>query len=89
MNNISIEIPFDSTKERISAATKEVLSEIYRGYLGRPPTKDDASRFQQRINAGNMSINDQYFDGRKIGSLMITYILDIPRYISIRFNTAQ
>lgn len=86
MNDIAIQIPFDSTKERISAAMKELLSEIYRGYLGRPPTKDDASRFQQRINAGNMSINDQYFDGMKIGILMTTYTLDIPRCISIRFE---
>ena len=86
MNDISIQIPFDSTKERISAATKEVVSEIYRGYLGRQPTKDDTSRFQQRSNADNKSINDQYFDGRKIGSLTTIYTLDIPRCISIRFN---
>jgi hypothetical protein len=88
MNDISIEIPFDSTKERISAARKELVSEVYRGYLGRHPTKNDASRFQQRINADNKSINDQYFDGKKVGNLMTTYILDIPRYISIRFNQA-
>ena len=89
MNDISIQIPFDSTKERIATATKELVSEIYRGYLGRPLTKDDASRFQQRSNADNKSINDQYFDGRKIGSLRTTYTLDIPRCISIRFNQTQ
>ena len=86
MNDISIQIPFDSTKERISTATKEVVSEIYRGYLGRHPTKNEASRFRQRINADNESINDQYYDDKKIGSLRLTYILDMPRCISIRFN---
>jgi hypothetical protein len=89
MDDISIQIPFDSTIERIAAATKELVAEIYRGYLGRHPTKDEASRFQQRSNADNKSINDQYFDGRKIGSLMTTYTLDIPRCISIRFNQKQ
>jgi len=89
MDDILIEIPFDSTKERIAAATKELVAEIYRGYLGRPPTKDDASRFQRRINADNKSTNDQYCDGKKIGSLMTTYTLDIPRCISIRFNPTQ
>jgi hypothetical protein len=86
MNDISVKIPFDSTKERIIAATKELVHEIYRVYLGRKPTKNDAPRFQQKVNAGNMSINDQYFDGKKIGSLMTTYILDIPRCITLGFK---
>ena len=56
---------------------KELAVEIYRACLGRHPTKNDAPRFQQRTNADNNSINDQYFDGRKIGSFMTNYILDI------------
>src|ERR1700727_3466222 len=89
MTDISSKIPFDSTKERISAGMKELASEIYRGCLGRHATKNDAPRFQQRINTRNKSITDQYFDGRKIGSFMINYILDIPRSISIRFNPVR
>jgi hypothetical protein len=88
MNKISAKIPFDSTKERISAAMKELAFEIHRACLGRRPTKNDDPRFQQKANSDNKSIHDQYFDGKKIGSLMTTYILDMPRSISIRFNPA-
>jgi hypothetical protein len=89
MKEITITIPFASTNERISAAMKEIADEIYRGCLRRKPTKNDASRFQQRTNAGNTSIKDQYFDGRKIGSLTTTYILDIPRCMTLCFNPAR
>jgi len=89
MTDISAKIPFDSTKERISAATKELATEIYRSCLGRHPTKKDAPRFQQRINTDDKRINDQYFDGKKIGSFVTTYVLDIPRCISIRFSPAR
>jgi hypothetical protein len=89
MNDITVTIPFDSTKDRISAATKELVDEIYRGCLGRKPTIKDAPRFHQRTNAENTSINDQYFDGRKIGSLITTYILDIPRCITLGFKPVR
>jgi hypothetical protein len=89
MNNLSAQIPFDSTKEHISSATKELAFEIYRACLGRKPTKNDAPRFQQKINTDDKSINDQYFDGKKIGSFVTKYVLDIPRSISIRFNAVR
>jgi hypothetical protein len=88
MTDISAKIPFDSTKERISAATKELAFEIHRVCLGRRPTKKDALRFQQKANTDDKSINDQYFDGRKIGSFFTSYILDIPRSVLIKFNPA-
>jgi hypothetical protein len=89
MNEISIKIPFDATKARISAAMKELAYEIYMGCLGRRPTKNDAPRFQQRTNTDDKSINDQYFDGKKIGSLMTAYILDLPRCITLGFKPMQ
>ena len=89
MNDLSVKIPFDSTSERISAATKELETEIYRSYLGRRPTKNDAPRFHQKINGGNKCINDQYFDGTKIGSLTTTYILDMPRCIKLGFKPGR
>jgi hypothetical protein len=89
MKNISAQLPFDSTKDRISSATKELAVEVYRACLGRHPTKNDAPRFQERINTDDKSINDLYFDGKKIGSFITAYILDIPRSISIKFNPAR
>lgn len=86
MNHISAQIPFDSTKDRISSATKELAIEIYRACLGRHPTKNDAFRFQRMTNSNDTNLTDQYFDGRKIGSFMTTYVLDIPRSISINFT---
>jgi hypothetical protein len=89
MTDISAKIPFDSTKERISVATKELALEIQRSCLGRRPTKKDAPRFRQKANTDDKRINDQYFDGKKIGSYMTTYILDIPRAVLIKFNPAR
>jgi hypothetical protein len=86
--DISTKIPFDSTKERISVATKELAFEIHRVCLGRRPTKKDAPRFMQKTNPHDKRINDQYFDGKKIGSFFTTYILDIPRAVLIKFNPA-
>jgi hypothetical protein len=88
MTDISAKIPFDSTKEHISVAIKELAFEIHRVCLGRRPTKKDAPRFQQKTNTHDKRINDQYFDGKKIGSFMTTYILDIPRAVLIKFNPA-
>jgi hypothetical protein len=89
MTDISAKIPFDSTKERISAATKELAFEIHRVCLGRRPTKKDAPRFRQKTNTDDKRINDQYFDGKKIGSFFTTYVLDIPRSVLIKFNPAR
>jgi hypothetical protein len=86
--DISTKIPFDSTKERISTAIKELAFEIHRVCLGRRPTKKDSLRFQQKANTDDKRINDQYFDGKKIGSFFTTYILDIPRSVLIKFNPA-
>jgi hypothetical protein len=86
MTDISAKIPFDSTEERISVATTELAFEIHRVCLGRRPTKKDAPRFQQKTNTDDNRINDQYFDGKKIGSFFTTYILDIPRSVLITFN---
>ena len=68
---------------------KELASEIYRGCLGRHATKNDAPRFQQKANTDDKRINDQYFDGKKIGSFFTSYILDIPRSVLIKFNPAR
>jgi hypothetical protein len=89
MTNLSAKIPFDSTKERISRATKELASELHRVCLGRRPTKIDALRFRQMTSTDDIRINDQYFDGKKIGSFFTTYILDIPRSVSIKYKPAR
>ena len=86
MNHIATQIPFDSTEDRILSATKELAIEIYRACLGRHPIKNDASRFQRKINKDDKSLTDQYFDGKKVGSFVTTYVLDIPRSISIKFR---
>jgi hypothetical protein len=89
MNDISVKIPFDSTTARISAATKELAYEIYMACLGRRPTKNDAPRFRQTTNTDDESIHDQYFDGKKIGCLMTTYMLDLPRCITLGFKPVE
>lgn len=86
MEKITVKIPFESTKEQILEATKELVHEIYKGYLGREPTTEDRPKFSDGLNADNASINNFYFEGKKYGSLATTYIVDGPKGISFEFT---
>ncbi|MES1217717.1 MAG: hypothetical protein ABUT20_19585 [Bacteroidota bacterium] len=86
MKIISVRIPFESTNAQILDASKELVYQIYKDYLGREPIKDDRNRFSERISAENSSVNDLYFDGKKYGSLATNYFLDGERGISFDFT---
>jgi hypothetical protein len=85
MKSISVKMPFDSAPDQTKEAFRKLIREVYKSYLGRMPTETDVTNFKKLVNADNSSINDLYFEGKKIGSLATTYILDSPRGISLDF----
>jgi hypothetical protein len=87
MKNISVKIPFDSTPDQTKEALGKLVREVYRNRLGRAPRGEEETAFKQTVNPDNASINDLYFQGKKIGSLATNYILDIPRAINLDFTT--
>jgi len=89
MKNISVKLPFDYTQDQTRDAYRKLVREVYKTYLGRTPTGEDETHFKQTANPDNSSSNDLYFQGRKIGCLATTYILDSPRSIKLDFTTNQ
>jgi hypothetical protein len=89
MKNISVRLPFDYTQDQTREACRKLVREVYRAYLGRSPTGEDETHFKQTANPNNSSTTDLYFQGKKIGCLATTYILDSPRAIKLDFTTIQ
>jgi hypothetical protein len=89
MKKVSVQLPFESTREQLLEKSTSLVHEIYKDLLGREPLKEDATRFIHRINPDNSSINDIYFDNRKVGSLATTFILDGPKGISLDYEPVE
>jgi hypothetical protein len=87
MKNISVKLPFDSTRDQTRDAYKKLQRQALRIYLGRSPTAEDEDHFKETVNADNSSVNDLFFEGKKIGSLATTYTLDMPRGINLNFTS--
>jgi hypothetical protein len=86
MKKVSCRLPFDSTPEQTKMAFRKLVLEVYKNRLGRTPRKEDETAFKQIVNPENSSINDLYFQEKKIGNVAITYILDIPREINLEYK---
>lgn len=89
MKKISINLPFGATREELLNSSQKLVHEIYKDLLGREPMKEDAPRFANRINPANNSINDIYFDNKKVGSLATTFIVDGPRGINLEYSADE
>jgi|GEM_PF-5037635 hypothetical protein len=86
MEKVSVHLHYDSSREELLEKSTMLVHTIYTGLLGREPNKEDAPRFEQRINPDDNSLNDIYFDNKKVGSLATNFIPNGPKGISLDYT---